>query len=35
MVLKEKSAEKLIIEMGGTQHSAQRIRLAEGHSAAP
>ena len=30
----ERSAEKLIIEMGG-QHSAQRLHLAEGHSAAP
>lgn len=37
MVLKERSAEKLIMEMGvgGAQQSAQRIRLAEGHSAAP
>ena len=36
MVLKERSAEKLIMEMGvgGAQQSAQRIRLAEGHSAA-
>ena len=36
MVLKERSAEKLIIEMGGwAQQSAQRIHLAESHSAAP